>query len=363
MLFKPFLTPGTPLFPEARRGEGQQVTSVDPALGIEHGGAKEGQKGAPRLLDQVRKAIRVRHYSLRTEEAYVHWIRAFILFHQKRHPRQMGAEEIQAFLSHLALERSVAPATQNQALNALVFLYRHVLGREPGQFNAFARAKTRERLPVVLTPGEVQQVLRELVLPWRLMALLLYGSGLRVMECLRLRIKDIDFGYGQVVVRCGKGAKDRITVLPENAVDSLKKQFATNRALHEADRSHSIPGVELPGALDRKYPSAGKEWGWFWVFPAPGLSTDPRSGVVRRHHVHPTVLQRAVRSAARQTSIAKPVTPHTFRHSFATHLLERGADIRTVQELLGHKEVSTTMIYTHVLNRPGIAVRSPADTL
>ena len=318
---------------------------------------------APRLLDQVRRAIRVRHYSLRTEQAYVHWIRAFILHHQKRHPREMGPEEIQDFLSHLAVERSVAPATQNQALNALVFLYRHVLEREPGLFDAFTRAKTRERLPVVLTPGEVDQILRHLAPPWRLMTLLLYGSGLRVMECLRLRIKDIDFGYGQLVVRCGKGAKDRVTVLPENAVDSLKKQFAASRALHEEDRRRSVPGVELPGALDRKYPSAASEWGWFWVFPAPGLSTDPRSGVVRRHHVHPTLLQRAVRSAASLTSIAKPVTPHTFRHSFATHLLERGYDIRTVQELLGHKEVSTTMIYTHVLNRPGMAVRSPADTL
>jgi integron integrase len=308
-------------------------------------------------------ALRLRHYSLRTEQAYVHWIRSFILYHQKRHPDEMGGEEIRKYLGHLAVEKQVAPSTQNQALNALVFLYKQVLQKEPGRFDSFARAKTRERLPVVLTPGEATQIIRQMAPPWRLMVMLLYGSGLRVMECLRLRIKDIDFGYRQIVVRCGKGAKDRITVLPENAIDSLKKQFASSRVLHEADRCGRIPGVELPHALERKYPAAGSAWGWFWVFPAPGLSTDPRSGVVRRHHLHPTLLQRAVRSAAREAAIAKPATPHTFRHSFATHLLERGYDIRTVQELLGHQDVSTTMIYTHVLNRPGMAVRSPADTL
>jgi integron integrase len=294
---------------------------------------------------------------------YVFWIRSFILYHQKRHPHEMGGQEIGQYLGHLAVEKEVAPSTQNQALNALVFLYKQVLQKEPGRFDSFTRAKTRERLPVVLTPGEATQIIQQLAPPWRLMALLLYGSGLRVMECLRLRIKDIDFGYRQMVVRCGKGAKDRITVLPENAIESLKKQFAACRGLHEADRCGGIPGVELPYALERKYPAAGSEWGWFWVFPAPGLSTDPRSGVVRRHHVHPTLLQRAVRRAAREAAIAKPATPHTFRHSFATHLLERGYDIRTVQELLGHQDVSTTMIYTHVLNRPGMAVRSPADTL
>ncbi len=218
-------------------------------------------KKAPRLLEQVRRAIRVRHYSVRTEQTYVHWIRAFILHHQKRHPREREPEAIRDFLSHLAVERSVAPATQNQALNALVFLYRHVLDVEPGPFDTFTQAKTRERLPVVLTPEEVHQILRQLGPPWRLMALLLYGSGLRVMECLRLRIKDIDFAYGQMVVRCGKGAKDRVTVLPENTLDSLKKQFAAKRALHEEDRHRSIPGVELPDAPERKYPTTGAEWG------------------------------------------------------------------------------------------------------
>ena len=305
----------------------------------------------------------MRHYSLRTEEAYVHWIRRFILHHPKRHPNEMGALEISAFLSHLAVELHVAPATQNQALNALVFLYKQVLDVDPGRFDSFTRAKTRDRVPVVLTPEEARQIISQLAPPWHLMDLLLYGAGLRLMECLRLRIKDIDFGYRQIVVRCGKGAKDRISLLPQNAVEPLKKQFASGRILHEGDRAMGLPGVELPFALDRKYPRAGMEWGWFWVFPAPGLSTDPRSGTVRRHHQHPTLLQRAVRSALRHTTIAKPATPHTFRHSFATHLLENGYDIRTVQELLGHKDVSTTMIYTHVLNRPGIAVRSPADTL
>ena len=313
------------------------------------------------FLDQVRNPLRIRHFSLRTEQAYLRWIREFILHHQKQHPRELGAPHIQSYLTHLAVEREVAPSTQNQALNALVFLYRHVLQMEPGRFDGFLRAQSRERLPVVLTPEEAKQILNQMAAPWRLMALLLYGSGLRVMECLRLRIKDVDFGYSQIVVRCGKGAKERITILPRNAVEPLKKQFATSRALHEADRRLGIPGVELPGALARKYPAAGSEWGWFWVFPAPGLSSDPRSGVVRRHPIHPTLLQRAVRSAAREAGLAKPATPHTFRHAFATHLLESGSDIRTVQELLGHRDAS--MIYTHVLNRPGIAVRSPADTL
>jgi integron integrase len=334
------------------------------ARGADHPAGPRGRSnGSSKLLEQVRTALRVRHFSFRTEQAYVYWIRAFILHHQKRHPRGMGAPEIQSYLSHLAVDREVAPSTQNQALNALVFLYRHVLEMDPGLFEGFVRAKNREHLPVVLTPEEARKILNQMSVPWRLMGLLLYGSGLRIMECLRLRIKDVDFGYGQIVVRCGKGGKDRVTILPKNAIDPLKKQISHSRSLHEADRRLRIPGVELPGALARKYPAAGSEWGWFWVFPAPGLSTDPRSGVVRRHHIHPTLLQRAVRSAAREALIAKPATPHTFRHSFATHLLESGSDIRTVQELLGHKDVSTTMIYTHVLNKPGIAVRSPADTL
>lgn len=326
--------------------------------------SSSGQTPRPerRLLDQVRDAIRLRHYSLRTEQTYVDWIRRFILFHRKRHPAQMGAEEIRQFLSHLACEREVAPSTQNQALNAIVFLYKQVLKLDPGQFSDFTRAKSRQSLPIVLTRQEASALIAALAPPWQLMARLLYGAGLRLMECMRLRVKDVDFGYRQLVVRSGKGAKDRVTLLPDSARESLKKQLDASRLLFDSDRRSGLPGVELPHALERKYPKAGASWGWFWVFPAPGLSVDPRSGVVRRHHLHETLLQRAVKAAVAAAAIEKPATPHTLRHSFATHLLESGYDIRSVQELLGHRELSTTMIYTHVLNKPGTSIRSPADT-
>lgn len=274
----------------------------------------------------------------------------------------MGAPEIREFLTSLAAEAGIAPSTQNQALNALVFLYRQVLEVDPGQFGDFIRAKVKIKLPVVLTRAEASRLIAALNPPYFLMGMLLYGAGLRLMECMRLRVKDVDFGYRQIVVREGKRGKDRITVLPEVAIKPLKVHLRAIRTLYNEDRRQDFLGVALPGGLERKYPNAGKEWGRFWVFPAAELSIDPRSKVVRRHHLHEVALQRAVKAAVRKARIAKPATPHTLRHSFATHLLEGGYDIRTVQDLLGHKDVSTTMIYTHVLNRPGLAVRSPADT-
>jgi len=317
----------------------------------------------PKLLEQVRSTLRVNHYSLRTEEAYLHWIRRFILFHGKRHPVEMASAEIDRFLSHLAVEGDVSASTQNQALNAIVFLYKHVLKLDLGDFSKFTRAKRPRKLPVVLTREEVARLLDILEPPFWLMATLLYGSGLRLMDCLRLRVKDIDFSYQQIVVRDGKGNKDRVTVLPVAAIEPLRVHFQAVRELHRQDLANGLGRVWLPHALERKYPNAAREWGWQYVFPAADVSTDPRSGVIRRHHLHESLLQRAIKAAAQRAQIAKPATPHTLRHSFATHLLESGTDIRTVQELLGHEDVSTTMIYTHVLNRPGITTRSPADSL
>jgi len=317
----------------------------------------------PRLLDQVRAALRLRHYSLRTEETYVYWIRRFIFFHGKRHPRDMGKEELSRFLSALAIERHVSAATQNQALNALLFLYRHVLEQEVGWLDDVVRAKRPRRLPVVLTRQEVKILLSALDGVNWIMGHLLYGAGLRLMECLRLRVKDIDFGANHLVVREGKGNKDRITMLPLTVKGPLGAHLARVRALHQQDLARGFGSVYLPDALARKYPNAPKEWGWQWVFPATQISADPRSGEQRRHHLYESVLQRAVRAAARQADLSKPVGCHTLRHSFATHLLEDGYDIRTIQELLGHKDVSTTMIYTHVLNRGGKGVTSPADRL
>jgi len=315
----------------------------------------------PRLLDRVREAIRLRHYSIRTEQAYLGWIRRFILFHGKRHPNKMGAVEIEAFLNHLASQQNVAASTQNQALNALVFLYRHVLDRDVGNLDGLIRAKRPYRLPVVFTRDEVHRVLAQLDGIHHLMASLLYGSGLRLMECLRLRVKDLDFQRREILVRHGKGGKDRVTMLPDSLIPALQTQLERAQITHKQDLAEGFGRVYLPNALARKYPNADQEWGWQYVFPASKRSIDPRSGVERRHHLHETVLQYAVKQAVRRTGIAKPGSCHTFRHSFATHLLESGHDIRTVQELLGHKDVRTTMIYTHVLNRGGQGVRSPLD--
>ncbi len=317
----------------------------------------------PKLLEQVRDRIRAKHYSFRTEESYVGWIRRFILFHHKTHPAQMGAKEVEAFLSHLAVDRKVSASTQNQAKSALLFLYKEVLEIELPWLENITQAKTPQRLPVVLTVSEVQSVLSHISGTWRIMANLLYGSGLRLMECVRLRVKDIDFEMKQIVVRDGKGFKDRITMLPDSVADQLKNHLAGVEELHRHDLQNGYGEAWLPQALARKYPSAAKDWGWQYVFPSKNLSADPETGSMRRHHVDPKGLQRAFRQALRATHIVKPATPHTLRHSFATHLLQSGYDIRTVQELLGHKDVSTTMIYTHVLNRGGRGVRSPLDPI
>ena len=317
----------------------------------------------PRLLDRVRAALRTRHCSLRTEKAYVGWIRRYIVFHGKRHPSEMGAAEITRFLSDLAIQCNVAASTQNQALSALLFLYREVLEQELPWLDEIVRAKSRERIPVVLTREEVQTVLDALDGPTRLAALLLYGAGLRLLEALRLRVKDVDFARNQITVRSGKGDKDRVTMLPAAANRDLAKHLETIRDQHDADLRAGAGWVELPWALARKYPRAGREWIWQWIFPATRTYLHRETNQRRRHHLHESVLQRAVKEAVRSKDIAKRATCHTFRHSFATHLLEDGADIRTVQELLGHRDVSTTMIYTHVLNRGPAGVLSPADRL
>jgi integron integrase len=305
--------------------------------------------------------MRLKHYSYRTEQAYMDWIRRFILFHHKRHPQEMGAQEIEAFLTHLAVHENVAASTQNQALQAILFLYREVLGREITEPIQAMRARKPKRLPTVLTREEVLLLFNQMSGIHKLIAQLLYGSGLRLMEALRLRVKDLDFEYRTITVRDGKGEKDRITILPDLLQDPLRHHLEQVRRLHQQDLDQGYGAVYLPEALARKYPNAEREWGWQWVFPSPRLSLDPRTGVIRRHHLDPSSVQRAIREAARAAGITKPVTPHTLRHSFATHLLETGYDIRTVQELLGHKDVRTTMIYTHVLQRGGRAVRSPLD--
>ena len=314
-----------------------------------------------KLLDQLSDALRMKHYSYRTEQAYVDWVRRFILFHKKRHPAAMGEEEIRAFLTHLATERNVAASTQNQALSAILFLYREVLHKEL-QPVLVSGAKRPERLPTVLTRQDVGWVLSQLTGTHKLMAQLLYGSGLRVMECVRLRVKDLDFDYKTITVRDGKGEKDRITPMPDSLVAHLQRQVERVRLFHDEDLLAGFGQVYLPNALEKKYPNAAAELGWQYLFPAPKCSLDPRSpGVMRRHHLEASGLQRAVKEAARKAGIHKRVTCHTFRHSFATHLLQSGHDIRTVQELLGHKDVRTTMIYTHVLQRGGLAVKSPLD--
>ena len=315
------------------------------------------------LLDRVRQSIRLKNYSIRTEQAYVSWVRRFILFHDKRHPRQMGSAEVERFLSHLAVERNVSASTQNQALSALLFLYREVLKKELEYPIDSIRAKRPKRLPTVMTKQEVRNVIGRMTGKNQVMAKLLYGSGLRLMECVRLRVQDLDFGQRQIIVREGKGGKDRATVLPDSLIDLLKRHLRHVKLVHEDDIADGHGGVYLPNALETKYPNAHREWIWQYVFPAAKLSMDPRGGILRRHHADPSGLQRAVKKAARSTGIEKRVSCHTFRHSFATHLLENGYDIRTVQELLGHKHVSTTMIYTHVLRRGGRGVRSPLDPI
>ncbi len=314
-----------------------------------------------RLLDQVRETIRRKHYSLRTEATYIDWIKRYIFFHQKRHPAEMGAPEMEQFLNYLAVKRQVAASTQNQALSALVFLYREVLHQDFEWMEKLERAKKPARLPVVLTELEVRQLMANLDGRDWLMASLLYGAGLRLMECVRLRVKDVDFQYRQITVRDGKGGKDRVTMLPESSIEPLKQHLKRVNVLHARDIAAGYAGVYLPFALERKYRGAGRQWEWQYVFPAKNRSLDPRDGKERRHHIDEKTLQRAVKYAARAAKLTKPATCHTFRHSFATHLLQSGHDIRTVQELLGHKDVSTTMIYTHVLNRGGRGVKSPLD--
>jgi integron integrase len=314
----------------------------------------------PKLLDRVRNAIRVRHYSLRTEEAYVAWVRRFILFHGKRHPLEMGAAEINAFLTHLAVEGHVSASTQNQAFSALLFLYQQLLQVDPGQIDGVVRATRPRRLPVVLNRQEVRAVLAALRGVPHLVCLLLYGAGLRLLDALRLRVHDLDWVRNEILVRDGKGHKGRITLLPLAAREALRVQLDEARRVQERDAAEGY-GVWLPEALARKYPEAERQWGWSWVFPAARRGVGPRDGRVKRHHLHGSVVQRAVSAAAQAAGVAKPVTPHVFRHAFATHLLEDGYDIRTVQELLGHESVETTMVYTHVLNQGGRGVRSPLD--
>jgi integron integrase len=316
-----------------------------------------------RLMDQVRTAVRVRHYSLKTEKAYCYWIRYFIRFHDYQHPAAMGTEQVTQFLTHLAVERRTSAATQNQALNALVFLFKHVLERPLGNLEGVVRARRSQRIPVVFSRLEVQSILARLDAPYRLMASLMYGSGLRLMETLRLRIKDIDLDRLAILVRCGKGSKDRVTVLPEALVPDIRRAMERVRALHEQDLAAGYGDVEMPYALARKYPGEARSFHWKFLFAANKLSVDPISGARRRHHWYETSVQRAMKRAIRQAGIRKQGSCHTLRHSFATHLLEDGYDIRTVQELLGHNDVKTTQIYTHVLNKGGHAVRSPFSRL
>lgn len=317
--------------------------------------------GKPRLLDQVRQQIRVRNYSIRTEAVYAEWVKRYIRFHHYRHPLEMGGAEIEAFLTHLAVKRNVAGATQNQALAALLFLYKEVLKVDLPWLNGIVRAKKPKHLPVVLTRDEVSRVLTQMSGVKWMVATLLYGSGLRLLEALRLRVKDVEFARGEVVVRDGKGQKDRVTMLPRTLVEPLREHLGLVEALHQQDLAEGFGRANLPFALARKYPNAAADWAWQFVFPSGNRSVDPRSKGIFRHHVHEKTIQRAIREAVRSAGVIKPATPHTLRHSFATHLLESGQDIRTVQELLGHADVKTTMIYTHVLNRGGLGVLSPLD--
>jgi integron integrase len=343
----------------AIRGERAVKSRIDPRVSTPPG------PGKAKLLDQVREAIRLKHYSLRTEHAYIDWIKRFIIFHGKQHPEMLGGDAVRDFLSDLASNQNVAASTQNQAFSALLFLYREVLKQELPWIAGIERAKRPPKIPVVFTPDEARAVLSKLQGTARLMAHLLYGSGLRLMECLRLRIKDIDFGYLQITVRDGKGGRDRVTMLPVSLVDPLRRQIEKRRIAHEEDLAAGHGAVHLPGALAKKNPGAARELAWQYLFASRKRSSDPRDdsqpAMEKRHHASETLLQRAVKQAVREAGVNKSASCHTFRHSFATHLLENGYDIRTVQELLGHKDVATTMIYTHVLNKPGLGVKSPLD--
>lgn len=321
------------------------------------------ETGKPRVLDQVRETIRIKHYSIRTEQIYVQWIRRYILFHNKRHPKNMGEKEINAFLKHLAVNRNVTASTQSQALSAIMFLYKEVIGEEIGFVENIYRAKKPRRLPVVFSRQEIREIMRHLSGEKWLIANIIYGAGLRLMECLRLRVKDVDFSYNQITVRDGKGQQDRITTLPEYIKHPLIKHLEKVWRIHQKDLKEGYGSVYMPYALSRKYRNVGREWGWQYVFPSRNRSVDPRSGKVRRHHLNQQVLQRAIKAAIRKAAINKQGSSHCLRHSFATHLLEDGYDIRSIQELLGHKDVKTTMVYTHVLKRGGQGVKSPADRL
>jgi integron integrase len=312
-------------------------------------------------MEQCREVMRFKHLALRTEQAYLEWIKRFIFFHAKRHPKDMGEVEIQAFLTHLANDRNVSASTQNQALGALLFLYGEVLGRDLQYMSNFARARRPIKVPVVLSRAEVQRVLAAIPPKYQLFFRLLYGTGMRLMEGLRLRVKDVDFDRNQIVVHQGKGFKDRVTVLPETLRGSLQEHLERGRLWHQKDLTLGLGAVALPGALRLKYPNADREWGWQWVFPSTGISVDPADGKRKRHHLNDTSVQRIMKEAVKAAQIIKPATCHTLRHSFATHLLEAGYDIRTVQDLLGHKDVTTTQIYTHVMQKPGLGVKSPLD--
>lgn len=316
-----------------------------------------------KYLDIVRETMRTHHYSIRTKESTINWVRRYIFFHKLRHPKDMGPQEIGKFLTHLAVNKKVSASTQNQALNALVFLYKKVLLKDPGIFEGVIRAKRPKLLPVVLTKTEVTRLLDALSGPYKLMCSLLYGSGLRVMELLRLRVKDLDFENGTLVVRRGKGDKDRITMMPVSLIDALQKHLKRVRLLHENDLKQGYGRVYLPDALQIKYPNMDKSWSWQYVFPAKSLSIDPRTKRTSRHHVHENAIQRAIRQAAQLAGMTKHIGPHTLRHSFATHLLEEGRNVAEIQELLGHQDISTTQIYTHVMNRPGMNIKSPLDRL
>jgi len=314
-----------------------------------------------KLLDLVRESLRLKHYSIRTEDAYVNWIKRYIIFQNKTHPSKLSEKHIREFLSYLAIKKKVAPSTQNQAFNAIIYLYKNVLKIELGELDDIERAKQQKKIPVVFSPAEAKSVLANMSGVNKLMASLLYGTGMRLMECIRLRVKDVDFSNNRIIVRDGKGNKDRVTILPETLIDILKLQIKRVKIIHEQDLLDGFGSVYLPYAIERKYPSAEKSFGWQYLFPASKNSKDPRTGKIHRHHINESVLQKAVKSAIQKIKFKQPASCHTFRHSFATHLLANGYDIRTIQELLGHENVKTTMIYTHVLNKGGLAVRSPLD--